>query len=118
DTFSSEIVIDDFVDAPYSVKSADLNNDGYIDIVLGLYVDKSAILYLNNGDGTFAEPVTIVGNFSYGVEKVYLSDIDNDGLLDVFCVTSSYNSLYFAKNLGNGNFQEKIHITDIDNYNS
>lgn len=64
---------------------ADLNNDGWQDIVI-TYVDDAHRVYMNNGDGTF-EDVTAKANLG-GKDLVggpaTVFDYDNDGLLDIY----------------------------------
>ncbi len=70
------------------VSMADVNSDGYLDIYVcrsGSFHDKSNLLYINNGDGTFIESsreynVADTGN---SVQGSFL-DFDNDGDLDLY----------------------------------
>jgi hypothetical protein len=71
-----------------TVTVADFNNDGRLDVVLGLYnagtksLDTS--IMLGNGNGTFQPPVTIPIDPSLEVTSVILSaDFDRDGNQDL-----------------------------------
>lgn len=80
--------------------AADMNNDGWIDIVTGA----NGIFY-NNGDGTFSPNITQV---SAGA----LADLNNDGFLDI------YNGGKIYYNLGNENNWLKIKLIGTNsNYN-
>ena len=69
----------------HSGAAADLNGDGYPDVVLSTNIDSErAIVLLNKGDGTFAResgtrlPTALAGNY-FSLE---LLDINEDGVLD------------------------------------
>ena len=46
-------------DNPYVIASGLINNDAYPDLIVGTYVGDKVLLYLNNGDGTFASAVEV-----------------------------------------------------------
>src|SRR5215210_4887832 len=88
---------------------ADTTGDGRADIVgfgnAGVYVS------LNNGDGTFQNPVLAVANFGYNaggwrVERHprYLADLTGDGRADI--VGFGDAGVYVSLNNGNGTFQD------------
>ncbi len=90
----------------------DYNNDGYIDLYLGIGANSSYVnaLYRNNGDGTFtrvgaeAGPITTDAHDSFGCAWI---DFDNDGYRDMFVLNggwwASRNDLYW--NNGDGTFR-------------
>ncbi|WP_215223506.1 VCBS repeat-containing protein [Echinicola shivajiensis] len=67
------------------VISSDLNDDGWPDIYVSNDYIESDYLYINNGDGTFTEKLNEqlqhISHFSMGLD---ISDINNDGLKDIF----------------------------------
>ena len=89
-----------------SATFADYNNDGYMDLLTSGWVDNETHLetyypnlnpdlggrivavYKNNKNGTFAEPIILVGGQN---GEVAWGDFDNDGLLD-FMVTGRSDS--------------------------
>jgi len=91
----------------------DVNNDGFMDILVGNQVGSDHPgynkLYTNNGDGTFTD-ISISSGITENTRCrcVSMADYDNDGLLDLYTVTfgtsNPPNRLY--QNNGDGTFTE------------
>lgn len=64
---------------------ADINDDGFPDLHISNDYIEPDYLYINNGDGTFSESLTEnlqhISYFSMGSD---ISDVNNDGLVDIF----------------------------------
>ena len=126
--FSTEIIIATNIFSAQSILSADLNNDGHLDI---LYTLGTRVAWLaNNGDGTFGDQVIIESSI-FGLKSAKTLDVGLDGDLDI--VIESESSLIWIENLdGLGNYSEAnigpggffsassnfISIADIDNNGS
>lgn len=106
---------------------ADVDNDGDMDAINIVYVDKATIkldgymddrtaIYLNNGDGTFKPgPYFNFGPSMYeAIAGISFVDFDNDGILDMFVVRhyNDYGNLdsceqdTILKGLGGGKFKD------------
>jgi hypothetical protein len=76
----------------------DVDNDGDADLFVGVqsYTGRSSRLFLNNGDGTFADATASSGlDSSAVVGSAAFGDYDADGGLDLFVATrDSYDRLY------------------------
>ena len=95
-------------DDRYSEGSAwgDINNDNLLDVfVPDAFTDRSNLLFLNNGDGTFTQlidsPVVTDTSTSSGCS---FGDFDNDGNLDLFVQNWNGLSSHLYMNNGNGTF--------------
>jgi len=94
----------------YSATWADVNNDGFDDIlILSLNSTVANVLYINNGDGTFSANLDS-GIGDYFAESIAATwgDFDNDGFLDVYiCNTANAGAAsenFLFKNNGDGTF--------------
>ena len=101
-----------------AVESADIDNDGDIDIVVNGEVDISSLdpvvkILKNNGNGTFAPAIdyTPARNFA----DMKLRDINGDGFVDLIFAPDANDPPYHfgtALNLGNGTFAPTV-VTEV-----
>lgn len=109
-----------------SLVSADVNNDGYADVVGADYFNGGApIIQLNLGDGTFQSPGTRLPSATEGVGTLAAGDVNNDGNADL--LLSNTNEILVYLGDGDGTFtagqvydlyqggQEDIVIVDVNN---
>jgi hypothetical protein len=65
---------------PLDLRLADLNGDGFLDIVTANYTSNTVAVLLNNGDGTFAPAVTYAaGPGTFGAYSLAVADYYGDG---------------------------------------
>jgi len=90
--------IESYFNFGLSVTTADLNEDGWMDIYVSndyLYND---ICFINQGDGTFKEKISEVTNhvafYAMGTD---IADLDNDGLEDIYTVEMLPEDYWRAK---------------------
>lgn len=70
---------------PNSVSASDLNNDGWTDLYITNDFYAPDFMYINNQDGTFTNIAnTALNHMSYYSMGLDVSDINNDGFLDIF----------------------------------
>ena len=96
------------------VAVVDYNNDGWEDLYF-TRLDKSNILYRNDGDGTFtnvsdASGIDIVGDSGAAV----WGDLDNDGWADLVLGNRDIPSQVFRNN-GDGTFSDITEAAGVDN---
>ena len=82
----------------------DYDNDGWLDLFVGVNNGGNDWLYHNNGDGSFTK-ITNGAIVSSGgnANNCAWSDYDNDGFIDLFVANSDQNDFLFHNN-GNGSF--------------
>ncbi len=109
--FPAEVVVPGGM-FPKTIATGDLNSDGHDDMAVA-YGRSAVFIYLGNGDTTFQGPVL----YSAGSnpDMVHLSDLDNDGDLDI-ALTSGGDIAVLAGN-GDGTFQEAA-LYDVNGYPS
>jgi len=100
------------------LSSADFNNDGFLDIAAGMsffpitpFIWNSIGVLLNNGDGTFSEPVYYPG--SLRIETIFCNDLDDDADIDAAVAMSPEGVLIYLNN-GNGVFPDSVDLRNGD----
>ena len=93
----------DFESQSWSSAWGDFNNDGFMDVMVGVSTHGTGghTLRLNNGDGTFTDATAGSGwDTNTGTSYEYLAhDFDNDGWLDIL-----YNANGYMRNNGDNTF--------------
>jgi len=116
DSFSEWIITSD-TDNTKSIRAADMDNDGDIDILYTSHeVNGSLVLCDNNGSQNFTcSPIPNATDSLFSIEIV---DQDGDGWLDIITSSCDNNKVEWIKNLGNGNFETPQLIDDANTNNA
>lgn len=85
---------------PWSLYSADINGDGYLDLIVAT-ISGELTLLINNRDGSFSTEKILL---EPGLQNVHGGDIDNDGDHDLITLNSYNNTLNIFFNDGNASF--------------
>jgi hypothetical protein len=91
----------------YSAVLADINGDGFLDVVLGNDAPDPKMVYLNDGKGHF-RPGSTFGRREWPTRNVAVADLKGDGLPDII-VANRYGkepggANYVCLNRGHGRF--------------
>tara|TARA_R110002072_G_scaffold14307_1_gene59571 strand:- start:5688 stop:7100 length:1413 start_codon:yes stop_codon:yes gene_type:complete len=93
------------------VKAADLNEDGFMDIVVAAFSGDTFSWFEGDGQGSFTpHPIDSSVNAD-GATGIQIADFDNDGDLDIAAASNSANQFLWYENDGDENFTTNI----IDN---
>lgn len=111
-SFENENIVTKSIDIPESIVLSDLDGDGDLDIVSASSGDNTIAWYENtDGLGTFGEMTKISTNSS-SAEFAIVSDVDNDGDMDVLSASSGNDKVVWYQNTdGLGQFADEIIIT-------
>jgi hypothetical protein len=114
--FQRKIISSQIVNSPSCISYGDLNNDGLEDIIATSSSVQDKIVWFENlGNGIFSNE-NIISNTINGPLTINVSDIDNDGDLDIL-TGGQDDTIILLENLNIGNFQSPVTIYD-GNYNT
>lgn len=108
--FSTQKVISDSAYGASSVYTADIDNDGDLDVLSASRYDDTIAWYENDGTGGFDDPNIINASVDQA-SSIYAADIDNDNDMDVLFASWGDRYIGWHQNDGSGAFGEEIVIT-------
>ncbi len=94
---------------PGSVEVADLNKDGFADIVIANAEDSSTSVMLGDGKGNFAEAKGSPFFANRYPNDIAIADLDKDGNLDISIANTEVSFLTVLSGNGKGQFQQVAH---------
>ena len=98
-----------------SVAVADMNHDGYLDIVATDPTGRKVYLFEGNGNGSFTNQILYsISKESY-LTCVAIADMDNDSHPDIIFTDSSTNDVSILFGYGNGSFTNVETLFTDDN---
>ncbi len=110
--FSPMQLISESPDDPLIVIAADLNNDGYDDVIYSSIGDNEISCNLfDPAGGGFGEYILLGTQFHY-CTSLFPADLNNDGLTDILAVSQTSNKVGWYKNNGNGSFSLQPFINE------
>lgn len=95
-----------------ALQCADMNNDGWVDVVVGCYISNSFpaytdwenLIYYNTGDGQLEANPSWVSADEVSTGDIQIGDINGDGWLDIFAAnggsTMSPSVVYYGSSTG------------------
>ena len=86
-----------------AVIAADINSDGFLDVLFGN--NGTTSVFINNGDGTFSQENDRVPQVNRTTQDLSMADVDGDGDLDLFEGNENGNLLHI--NDGTGTFSDE-----------
>ncbi|MEQ8524552.1 FG-GAP-like repeat-containing protein [Gracilimonas sp.] len=111
--FTSQNVIYNAPEQPFISIFADINGDGYQDVVAWSETNDNLDWFENNQAGSFGSRTPIASNVN--VEFMEPTDIDNDGDIDLVVLDATNRSIKVYPNLGTGLFSSPY---ELWNYNT
>jgi hypothetical protein len=119
-TFASPVLLDT-ENGFQSLAVVDVNGDGKADIVAltatavtPIDNTNTLVVYLSNGNGTFAAPVTLAASLA-DAQDIAVADVNKDGKADIVLLSSSYtagtSSLTSYLGHGDGTFSAGVNST-------
>ncbi|MDR6759215.1 hypothetical protein J2Y48_004531 [Mycoplana sp. BE70] len=87
---------------PVSNATADLNGDGYLDLLFTNYISDNVSVLFGDGQGNFTAGAAVA--VTNGPRQIMVGDLDGDGDIDFLATNYSGNNVTVAFNNGDGTF--------------
>lgn len=112
---SGNFTIENDADIPvlYATKSADINGDGFTDIISADPNGDTLNLLINDGNGNFDLNILPASCF-----RLDIADMDADGDPDITCISQTFANVTILTNDGNGNFTDSLQYSSTTSFYS
>ena len=104
--------IDGNLNGVTSIFTADLDQDGDIDVIAPAYQGSNLVWYQNNGSQSFS--MYTIDNSLTGAREAIVTDLDRDGDMDVIAIAESGDKLAWYDNNGSQSFTKTTIDASID----
>lgn len=94
--------------APMAVKSADFNNDTFLDLVVANRDDATTSILLGYGNGSFKSYRNLPNGINASTNGIAIGDVNNDYRSDIVVVNRNTNNIVVFLGQGNGDFTECV----------
>ncbi|EDQ87490.1 uncharacterized protein MONBRDRAFT_9932 [Monosiga brevicollis MX1] len=92
-----------------AIDTADLDQDGYLDVLAVNTLDDRIVWYHNRGSASFQPVVLTTSSLNdTGIASVRGVDLDRDGRVDIVCAVPYFPQVVWFRNLGGGTFAEAV----------
>ncbi|CAF3764261.1 unnamed protein product [Adineta steineri] len=110
-TFMSQITFSTGSSRPLWIAVGDMNNDKQLDIVVANYGTNDIGILFGDGLGNFATPKTFSTGYDSIPYSLVVSDLNNDGKLDIIVANHGTNNIGILAGQGNGTFEIQVIIS-------
>lgn len=116
--FGPERFVSPDVQSQFLVTTADLDNDGDLDVISGASYRGTIYWYKNlDGLGNFGPKQQITNQIEF-LREINLADLDNDGDLDLMSASATDDKIaYYLNTDGQGNFGPQQVVVEINGVN-
>ncbi|MDA8938108.1 FG-GAP-like repeat-containing protein, partial [Flavobacteriaceae bacterium] len=111
-TFTASDIATD-ADLVNGVFVADLNNDGFLDIVSASENDNTIAWYENDGNANPTFTATDITTSVNGARSIFAADLDGDGDTDLISGSTLDDTVFWHENLGGNNAPVATAQTDV-----
>ncbi|MDA9125076.1 FG-GAP-like repeat-containing protein, partial [Flavobacteriaceae bacterium] len=111
-TFTASDIATD-ADLVNGVFVADLNNDGFLDIVSASENDNTIAWYKNDGNANPTFTATDITTSVNGARSIFAADLDGDGDTDLISGSTLDDTVFWHENLGGNNAPVATAQTDV-----
>src|SRR5690606_17074713 len=86
-----------------NIDVADIDGDGFLDIVSASFIDNTIAWYKNDGTSSLMFIKQVVDANALNAQSVKIGDIDGNGHLDLITASSGDNTIAWYRNNGDSN---------------